>query len=83
MEYSKDLFACMILDDQLHEEGYSVRDGVIYYHSRIFLSRASKLKQKLLQVAHKYFLLSHTYSMKAYHVDIQQDYELSEKSRLH
>ena len=40
VEYSKDLFTCMILDDQLHEEGYSIRDGVIDYHSRIFLSRA-------------------------------------------
>ena len=48
VDYSKDLFTCMILDDQLLEEGYSVRDGVIYYQSRIFLSRASKLKEKLL-----------------------------------
>ena len=24
-DYSKDLFTCMILDDQLHEEGYSVQ----------------------------------------------------------
>ena len=48
VEYSKDIFTCMILDDQLHEEGYSVIDGVIYYHSRIFLSEASKLKEKLL-----------------------------------
>ena len=48
VEYSKDLFTCMILDDQLHEEGYSVRDLVIYYHGRILLSRAYKLKEKLL-----------------------------------
>ena len=48
VEYSKALFTCMILDDQLHEEGYSVKDEVIYYHGRIFLSRASKLKEKLL-----------------------------------
>ena len=32
VDYSKDIFTCMILDDQLHEEEYSVRDGVIYYH---------------------------------------------------
>ena len=25
VDYSKDLFTCMILDDQLHEEGYSVQ----------------------------------------------------------
>ena len=65
--YSKDISTCMILDDQLHEEGYSVRNEVIYYHDMIFLPRASKLKEELLQVAHKYFLFSHTYSMRAYH----------------
>ena len=29
VDYSKGIFTCMILDDQLIEEGYSVRDGVI------------------------------------------------------
>ena len=67
MEYSKDLFTCMILDDQLHEEGYSFRDGVIYYHGRIFLFGASKLGEKLLQAAHEDFLFSHTFSLRAYH----------------
>ena len=57
----------MILDDQLHEEGYSVRDDVIYYHGRIFFSGASKLKDKLLQAAHEDFLFSHTCSLRAYH----------------
>ena len=66
VDYSKDIFTCMILDDQLQEEGYSVRDEVIYYHGRIFLSRASKLKEKLLHVAHQDFLFNHTYSMRAY-----------------
>ena len=67
VDYSKDLFACMILDDQLQEKGYSTRDEVIYYHGRIFLSRASKLKENLLQTTYEYFLFSHTYSMRAYH----------------
>lgn len=48
VEYSKDLHTCMILDDWLHEGSYSVLDGDIYNHRRIFLSRASKLKEKLL-----------------------------------
>ena len=68
VDYSKDLYTCMILDDQLHEEGYSVQEGFIYYHGRIFLSRASKLKNKLLQRAYEEFFFSHTYSMKAYNV---------------
>ena len=57
----------MILDNQLQKEGYSVKYEVIYYHDRIFLSRASKLKEKLLHAAHEDFLFSHTYSMRAYH----------------
>ena len=56
----------MILDDQLQEEGYLVQDEVIYHHGMIFLSRASKLKEKLLQRAHEEFLFIHTYSMKAF-----------------
>ena len=67
VEYSKDIFTCMILDGQVHEEGYSIKDGVILYHGRIFFPRASKLKEKLLQVAHMDFLFSHTHSMRAYH----------------
>ena len=67
VHYSKDIFTCMIHDDELLEEGYSFRDEVIYYHGRIFLSRASKLKEKLLQATHEDFLLSHTYSMRSYH----------------
>ena len=66
VDYSKDIFTCMILDDQLLEEGYSIKDEAIYYHGRIFLSRASKLKEKLIQRAHEYFLFSHTYSMRSY-----------------
>ena len=56
----------MILAGQLYEEEYSIRDGVIYYHGRIFLSRASKLKEKLLQAAPEDFLFSPTCSMRAY-----------------
>lgn len=44
VDYFKDLYTCMILDDQLHEEGYLVHEGVIYNHGRIFLFRSSKLK---------------------------------------
>ena len=49
VDYSKDLHRCMILDDQLHEEGYLVQGEVIYHHGRISFSRASNLKHKILQ----------------------------------
>ena len=51
VEYSKDLHTCMILDELLNDESYSILDGVIYNHGRIFLSKASNLKEKLLQRA--------------------------------
>ena len=57
----------MILDGQVHEEGYSIRDEVIFYHGRIFFPRASKLKEKLLQAAQEDFLFNPTCSMRAYH----------------
>ena len=72
VDYSKDLFTWMILDDQIHEEGYLVQEGVIYYHGRIFLSGASNLKEKLLQRAYEEFFFSHTYSMKAYNTIMER-----------
>ena len=51
----------------MHKDGYSVRDGVIFYHGRIFFPRASKLKEKLLHAAQEDFLFSPTCSMRAYH----------------
>ena len=68
VDYSKDLHTCMILDDQLHEESYLVQGGVIYHYGRIFLSRASKLKHKILQGAYKEFCFSHLYSMRIYNI---------------
>ena len=68
VEHSKDLFTGMILYGQLQEEGYSVQDEIIYYHGRLFLSRASKIKKKLLQRAYEEFFFSHTYSMKFYNI---------------
>ena len=56
----------MILDDMQQEEGYLVHGGVIYHHGRVFLARAYKLKQKILQGAHKEFLFSHMQSTKIY-----------------
>ena len=63
VEYSKDIHTCMIIDDLLHDGSYSILDGVIYNHGRIFLSRASNLKEKLLQWAYEEFCFNHEYSM--------------------
>ena len=73
VEYSKDIHTCMVLDDLLHDEKYSI-DGFIYNHGRIFLSRASKLKDNLLQKAYEEFYFSHTYSMKLNNIILRRYY---------
>lgn len=63
-----------ILDNWLHEGSYSILDGVIYDHGRIFFSKASKLKGKLLQRAYEEFHISHTYSMKLSNIILRSYY---------
>ena len=59
VEYSKDLGACMILDDLDRDDEYMVDDVVIYSHGRVFLTRVSSLKEKLLLAAHADFFSMH------------------------
>ena len=59
VEYSKDLGACMTLDDLERDERYTVDDMVIYSLGRVFLTRGSSLKEKLLHAAHEDFLSMH------------------------
>ena len=66
MEYSKDIFSCRVLDGQLLDGIYVVRDGVIYFHSRFFSTRASKLKEKLLHATYEGLLFSPTGFIRAY-----------------
>ena len=59
VEYSKDLDACMILDDPGRDDRYTVEEVFIYSYGRIFLTRASSLKEKLLHAAQVGFLAMH------------------------
>ena len=59
VEYSKDIGASMILDGPNRDDEYMVDDVVIYYYGRVFLTRDSKLKEKLLHAAHEDFLSMH------------------------
>ena len=59
VEYSKDIGSCMILDDPNGDDRYMLDDVVIYSYGRVFLTRASKLKEKLLHAAHEDFLSMH------------------------
>ena len=67
VEYSKDLFICRILDEKFPDGGYTVRDGVIFYQDRIFVAKASNLKDKLLHVAYEILLSNPTGFIRAYH----------------
>ena len=53
VEYSKDIGACMILDDPDGDDRYMVDDVVIYSYGSIFLNRSSSLKEELLHAAHE------------------------------
>ena len=46
----------MILDEPEGDDRYMVDDGVIYSYGRVFLTRFSKLKRKLLHASHVDFL---------------------------
>ena len=70
VEYSKDLGACMIIDDLDGDNRYMVEDMVIYSHGRVFLTRASKLKEELLHAAHEDFF---SWNFDAY-LSLEEDF---------
>ena len=49
----------MILDDPDRDDEYMVDDMVIYSHGRVFLTRDSNLKEKLLHAAQEDFFSMH------------------------
>ena len=66
MEYSKDRFACEILDGQVTDGRYRVMDEVIYFRDRIFFTGSSQLKEKVLCASHDSPLLGHQGFTKTY-----------------
>eukprot|EP00253_Pinus_taeda_P036407 PITA_36407 len=65
-EYSKDRFACEVLDGQVVDDRYRVVDEIIYYRDRIFLTEGSQLKKKILQPSHDSPLAGHQGFTKTY-----------------
>ena len=43
----------MILDEPNGDDRYMVDEMVIYFYGRVFLTRAAKLKEKLLHASHE------------------------------
>ena len=66
VEYSKNRFACEILDGQVQDDMYRVIDDVIYYKDRIYLVSESKLKEKIMQASHNSPLVGHPCYLKIY-----------------
>ena len=66
VEYSKDKYACEVLDGQVTDDRYRVIDEIIYYRDRIFLTEGSQLKKKILQASHDSPFAGHQGFTKTY-----------------
>jgi len=66
VEYSKDCWACKILEGSYADERYRVMDEVIYYKGRIFLVSGSELKERILHATHDSPLSGHQGFRKTY-----------------
>jgi hypothetical protein len=53
VEYSKNKFACEVMDGQIHDDRYRVIDDVIFYKDRVYLVPDSGLKRKILIAVHE------------------------------
>jgi hypothetical protein len=52
VEYSKNKFACEVMDGQVVDDRYRVLDDVIFYKDWIYLVPKSTMKGKILKVCH-------------------------------
>jgi hypothetical protein len=66
VEYSKNKFACEVMDGQVIDERYRVLDDVIFYKDRIYLVPESTLKEKILKASHDSPLSGHQGYFKTY-----------------
>jgi hypothetical protein len=66
VEYSKNGFACEILDGQVFYYTYMVIEDIIHYKDRIYLVPESELKDKILHTAHTSPLAGHLGYLKTY-----------------
>jgi hypothetical protein len=66
VEYSKNKFACEVLDGQVVDDRYQVLDDVIFYKDQIYLVPESTLKGKILKVCHDSLAVGHQGYFKTY-----------------
>jgi hypothetical protein len=66
VEYSKNKFACEILDGKVRDKRYKVMDDVIFYKDRVYLVPRSSLKKKIFAEVHDSPLAGHQGFFKTY-----------------
>ena len=49
MEYSKDWFACELMDGHIQDDRYRVEDDIIYYKGSIYLVSESTLREDIMR----------------------------------
>jgi hypothetical protein len=59
VEYSKNKFACELMDGHIQDDRYKVVDGIIFYKDRIYLVPESTLKEKIIRDIHDTPLAGH------------------------
>ena len=59
VEYSKNKFACEVMDGQIQDDQYRVIDDVIFYKDRVYLVPYSGLKKKILTAVYDSPLAGH------------------------
>ena len=66
LEYSRNQFACEIINGEIRDYMYKIVDEIIYYKDRIYLVPGSYLRKNILEVAHDSLLVGHCGSLKTY-----------------
>jgi hypothetical protein len=66
VEYSKNRFACELMDGKLQDDRYRVINDIIYYKGRIYLVPESTFKKKVLQAFHDAPMAGHQGFLKTY-----------------
>jgi hypothetical protein len=66
VEYSKNQFACELMDGQVQDDNFRIMDDILYYKGRIFLVLESTFKSKVLQACHDSPVARHQGFIKTY-----------------
>jgi hypothetical protein len=66
VEYSKNKFACELMDHSVQDDRYKVVDDIIYYKDHIYLVPESTLKEKIMRAMHDTPLAGHQGYFKTY-----------------